>query len=214
MKSAKGVSEAITAPVLLLVEGEDEEYIVRAMCLHWFQGRTQHIDIESVGGRDNFPKRFKALAVRSPGPLKVVGVIADSEEDAQATSQRWHVLFGEVEPKVNRPCRKLQLPNEATQGAFESLVLQALDGDLVVACATAFRDCVTPQLGNKTQAQKDKIAVQAWLSALLGNAYGNIFKAQKDYPHQQLLNYDHEAFLPIKRFLEQLLAEVDAVPAE
>lgn len=212
MKSAKSVSDAITAPVLLLVEGEDEEYLVQAMCLHWFQGRAQQIDIESVGGRDNFPKRFRALAVRTPGPLKVVGVIADSEENAQATSQRWSVLFDEVGPKVNRPCRKLQLPNEAARGAFESLVLTALDGDAVANCAKTFRDCVAAHIGVRTLAQMDKIAVQAWLSALLGNAYGNVFKAQKDYPEHQLLDYDHEAFSPIKTFLEDLLAEVDVVP--
>ncbi len=81
-------------------------------------------------------------------------------------------------------------------------------------CAKTFRDCVAEHIGARTQAQKEKIAVQAWLSALLGKAYGNVFKAQKDYPLQQLLNYDHEAFAPIKIFLEQLLAEVEAVSAE
>jgi hypothetical protein len=212
MKSAKSVSDAITAPVLLLVEGEDEEYIVQAMCLHWFQDRAKQIDIENVGGRDNFPRRFKTLAVRTLGPLKVVGVIADSEENPQATRQRWSALFGEVEPKVKRPCRKLQLPNDATQGAFESLVMQALDNDAVANCARTFRDCVAEHIGVRTKAQKDKIAVQAWLSALLGSAYANVFRAQKDYPAQQLLNYDHEAFAPIKTFLEELLAEVDVVP--
>ena len=210
MKSVKPVNEAITAPVLLLVEGQDEEYLVQKMCVQWFGDRAKAIDIECVGGKDNFPKRFKVLKVRSLGPLKVVGIIADSEEDAAATAQRWADLFQDVEPVINRPCRKLQLPRDDAPGAFEALVLDALAGDSIADCATHFRDCVSPHLGERTLAQKDKIAVQAWLSAKLGNAYGNVFSAQKKNLEHQLLNYDHAAFAPIRSFVETLLAEIEA----
>lgn len=210
MKSVKPVNEAITAPVLLLVEGQDEEYLVQKMCVQWFGDRAKAIDIECVGGKDNFPKRFKVLKVRSLGPLKVVGVIADSEEDAAATAQRWADLFQDVEPVINRPCRKLQLPRDDAPGAFEALVLDALAGDSIADCATHFRDCVSIHLIKPTLAQKDKIAVQAWLSAKLGNAYGNVFSAQKKNLEHQLLNYDHAAFAPIRSFVETLLAEIEA----
>lgn len=206
-KPVKTGTEAITAPVLLLVEGQDEEYLVQKMCEQWFGPRAEEIDIECVGGKDNFPKRFRALKVRSRGPLKVVGVIADSEEDAAATAQRWASLFREVEPEINRPCKKLQLPRDDEPGAFEALVLDAWTGDPVADCAINFRDCVSLHLGERTLAQKDKIAVQAWLSARLGNAYGNVFKAQDKHPEHQLVNYDHAAFGPIKVFVEGLLAE-------
>lgn len=210
MKSDNFMNEAITAPVLLLVEGDDEEYLVQKMCEHWFHERAADIDIENVKGMGNFSKRFKALAVRSLGPLKVVGVIADSEEDPQTTAQRWAALFGAVEPQIKRPCKKLQLPGNDVKGAFESLVLQALENDPVVHCAKAFRDCVTPHLNEgRPLAQKDKIAVQAWLSAELGQAYGNVFKAQQAHMQRQLLNYEHAAFLPIKRFIEELLSDAE-----
>ena len=221
MKSANGPQvplvdgpNAITAPVLLLVEGADEAYFVQKMCEHWFKERGDQFDIEDARGGGNLPRNFAALTVRPLGPLKVVGVITDSEEDAQATQQRWDNLIAKIQPQIHRPCKKLQLPSEELQGAFESLVLQSLVGDSVVDCAKAFRDCVTPQIGVRTSAQRDKIAVRAWLSAQLGLAYGNVFKAQKANIEQQLLDYDHEAFAPIKVFLEQLLAEVEAVPAE
>ena len=210
MKSDKPVktgTEAITAPVLLLVEGQDEEYLVQKMCEQWFGPHAEHIDIECVGGLTNFPKRFKALKVRSLGSLKVVGVIADSEESAAATAQRWTDLFQEVEPVIKRPCKKLQLPRDDEPGAFEALVLDAWDGDPVAKCAIHFRDCVSPHLGERTLAQKDKIAVQAWLSAKLGNAYGNVFSAQQKNSKHQLVDYDHAAFAPIKAFVETLLAE-------
>lgn len=210
MKSANAVNSVnnpISAPVLLLVEGQDEEYLVQKMCEHWFRQDAQKIDIECVGGRDNFPKHFNVLTVRSLGPLKVVGVIADSEEDPAATAQRWKGLFAEVEPHINRPCKKLQLPSDDKPGAFEALVLEALKGDVIADCATGFRDCVTPHLGGRTLAQQDKIAVQAWLSAKLGSAYGNVFKAQEKHPRHQLLDYDHAAFATIKTFIEDLLAD-------
>ena len=96
------------------------------------------------------------------------------------------------------------------KGVFEPLVLQALQNDPVVHCAKAFRDCVTPHFNEgRTLAQRDKIAVQALLSAELGNAYSNVFKAQKAHVMQQLLNYEHAAFLPIKHFLEELLSEAE-----
>lgn len=213
MKSVKSVSEAITAPVLLLVEGQDEAYLLRRMCQHWLQGRAENIDIECVGGTDRFPAAFRALTVRSKGPLRVVGVIADSEENPQATAQRWKDLIAEVQPVVNCPCEKLQVPNERTPGAFEALVLGALGDNPVVGCATTFRDCVAPHVGARTKAQLDKIAVQAWLSAWLGRAYGNVFKAQEQHG-QPLLNYDHPAFAPIRAFLEGLLAQVETQPHE
>ena len=209
MKFVRTGNEAITAPVLLLVEGQDEEYLVQKMCEQWFGQRALAIDIECVGGKDNFSKRFKVLTVRSLGPLKVVGVIADSEQDAAATAQRWTALFSEVEPVIKRPCKKLQLPRDDLPGAFEALVLDAWAGDPIANCATHFRDCVSPHLPNPTLAQKDKIAVQAWLSAKLGNAYGNVFKAQDKHPAHQLVNYDHAAFAPIKAFVATLLAEAE-----
>lgn len=209
MKSVKPVGEAIAAPVLLLVEGQDEEYLLKKMCQHWFQARARNIDIECVRGADKFPAAFKALKVRSKGLLKVVGVIADSEEDPQATAQRWRDLIAEVEPAIKCPCEKLQVPDEKTVGAFEALVLEALDCDPVVACATTFRDCVVPHIGARTSAQKDKIAVQAWLSASVGQAYGNVFKAQQRDPENPLLNYDHAAFSSIRAFIETLLAKVE-----
>lgn len=209
MKLDNSMNDAITAPVLLLVEGDDEEYLVQKMCELWFPERAASIDIENVGGGGNFSRRFKALAVRSLGPLKVVGVIADSEEDPQATDQRWADLFGEVGPQIKRPCKKLQLPSNDVKGAFESLVLQALENDPVVRCAKAFRDCAAPHIGDRTLAQKDKIAVQAWLSAELGQAYGNVFKAQMANAQRQLFDYEHTAFAPIKNLIADLLNEAD-----
>src|SRR5471032_158051 len=102
MKSVNPGNDEITAPVLLLVEGEDEENLVRWMCEHWFGPQASNIDIENVQGRDKFPARFKALKVRSLGKLMVVGVIADSEEDPVATIQRWSDLFDEVAPAIDR----------------------------------------------------------------------------------------------------------------
>lgn len=211
MKSGNPGNETIAAPVLLLVEGKDEEYLVRKMCDQWFGDQAAQIDIECVQGKDNFPKRFKALKVRSPGHLQVVGVIADSEENPAATELSWAALLADVSPVIKCPCKVLQLPDAQSVGAFESLVLNALTGNPVVECATTFRDCVSPHLGDRTAAQKDKIAVHAWLSATLGIAYGNVFKAQQQNPDQVLLNYDHAAFAPIKQFIEALLAELDAV---
>lgn len=205
MKSAKLGGEAISAPVLLMVEGEDEEYFVKKMCERWFGARASQIDIECVYGKDNFPGRFKALKVRSLGPLKVVGIIADSEENPNATAQRWVELFSEVAPDIKRPCEKLQLPDDQTAGAFEALVLGALDGNPIAGCATAFRECVIPHVGQRTTAQRDKIAVQAWLSASLGGAYGNVFLAQQRNPDLALLNYEHQAFIPIRQFVQRLL---------
>lgn len=205
MKSDSTVNESINAPVLLLVEGEDEEYLVGKMCEQWFGEQAAQIDIECVKGKDNFPKRFRALKVRSLGPLKVVGVIADSEENPSATVQRWQDLCAEVSPAIKRPCKVLQLPDAHSPGAFEALVLNALTGNPVVECATTFRDCVSPHLGDRTAAQRDKIAVQAWLSASLGTAYANVFRAQLQNANVPLLNYDHESFRPIRQFVAELL---------
>jgi hypothetical protein len=213
MKSARASNEQIAAPILILVEGQDEKYFLPRMCEHWFQGNASKFDIECVGGSDKFAAAFRALTVRSLGPLKVVGVIVDSEENPDATRQRWRNLIAEVEPAIKRPCRNLQLPEEQLAGAWESLVLKALGGNPVVGCATSFRDCVVPHISKRTSAQKDKIAVQAWLAAELGGAYANVISAQKWQTEKRkketpLIDYDHAAFAPIKAFLESLLSEL------
>lgn len=213
-KASKAASPAqpITTPVLVLVEGDDEYYLVQWMSGHWFGEKAALIGFENVGGKDKFPSHLRALQTRSHGPLEVVGVIADSEDDARATQQRWGDLFGEVQPKIKPPCSLLQLPSESAPGAFETLVLQALKDDSIAACALTFRDCVSAQLNDRTAAQRDKIAVQSWLGARFGRAYGNVFKAQKAHPDAKVLDYDNAVFLPIKHFLEELLAQVAVKP--
>lgn len=202
-----GPAKEITTPILVLVEGHDEDDLLQRLCQHWFGEKSSDFGFENVGGNPNFSSRFRALEIRSLGRLQAVGVVADSEEDAAATQQKWRDLFGEVAEKINKPCKLLQLPNASQAGAFETLVLQALQGDPVAQCAQAFRDCVEPNSVSRTHAQKDKIAVQAWLSASLGDAYRNVFKAQQDNK-KPLFDYDHKAFAPIKVFFEELLATV------
>jgi hypothetical protein len=85
-------------------------------------------------------------------------------------------------------------------------VLNALKA-MLQDCATHC-DCVSSHLIKPDAGTKDKIVVRAWLSAVLGNAYGNVFSAEKNLDHQ-LLNYDHAAFAPIA-FVETLLAEIEA----
>lgn len=202
----KPINQPITTPILLLVEGDDEEHLIGWMAQHWFRERAQAIGIENVKGKDQFPARFDALAVRSLGALQQIGVIADSEESAADTAKAWHGRFEKLKARqIQIPCHLLQLPSPAQNGAFEELVLQALDQDVIARCAMQFRDCVANELSDRTQAQKDKVAVQAWLSARMGKAYGNVFSAQKAYDPKTLLNYDHPAFVPIRDFLQTLL---------
>lgn len=203
-----GPAHAITTPILVLVEGDDEYHLMQWMCQHWFGDKAALFAFENVKGKDNFPSRFCALKTRSLGVLEVVGVVADSEEDAAATHQRWRDLINEVTATIKQPCKLLQLPHQDQTGAFETLVLQALQHNAVAQCARAFRDCAGAHLNDRTQAQKDKIAVQAWLGASFGRAYGNVFKAQNEHPDATLLDYEHSAFASIKAFFEELLATV------
>ncbi|MBT0569225.1 hypothetical protein KIK84_02705 [Curvibacter sp. CHRR-16] len=215
MKSANAVpgpTRAITTPILVLVEGKDEEDLLQRLCKHWFGAQSSCFGFENVDGNSQFSEKFRALKKRSKDKLQVVGVVADSEEDAAATKQKWQDLFKDVVPQINKPCELLQLPDAIQPGAFETLVLEALKGDPVAQCAQAFRDCAAANLADRTQAQKDKIAVQAWLGARLGRAYNNVFKAQEDNEDEPLFDYDHAAFNPVKEFLQHLLSLASEKP--
>lgn len=209
MRSVEVMGNEITAPVLLLVEGQDEAYLVRRMCQHWFAERAVQIDIEDAQGGDRLTKQFKAIWVRPKGPLKVVGVITDSEENPADTAQRWRELFKLTDSSIDRPCHVLQLPSPDSSGALETLLLEALANDSIAICATHFRDCVKPQLAHRTVAQMDKIAIRAWLSATFGEAYANVFKAYERDAARDSLNFDHVAFALIKEFIEGLLIEAE-----
>jgi hypothetical protein len=203
VKVAKQASKPLTSPVLILVEGSDEKFFIEAMCAHWFPEKINDITIENVEGSNNFSTHFEALTIRSSKSLRAIGIITDSEENPDATKQRWNDLFVKFPQKC--VCKKLQLPSDDQAGAFETLALTAVSNNPIVKCATDFRDCVVEKIGKRTLAQKDKIVVQAWLSAELGNAYANLFKAQEKNPDKKLLDYDHPAFTSIKTFIADLL---------
>lgn len=196
-------------PILLLVEGADEKYILTNASSHWFADKAELFNMEDAKGGSSLKSRFKTILNRSHAHIKVIGIVTDAEESAASTKQAWDNLLSEFQKKSKIHCAYFVNPHQEESGALERVVLNALQADSLAKCAVEFRDCVkSTNKVTRNTAQWDKLAVQSWLNATLGGAYGNISFAQDKNPDVNLFNYDHEAFMPIKTFLEDLLSHV------
>jgi hypothetical protein len=202
-------NNTISAPILVLVEGQDDAFFLNLMIAAWYPGREHLFDIESAGGLSNLKSRFAAVSVRLSAPLKVVAVMADSDDSPSAAAQVWQDLKQKHEAAIAKPCLFLLLPDSESKGSLETLVLRSLGQDAFANCSIGFRDCIKqidPLLRN--EAQWDKLAVQSWLNAKTGQAFANLFRADEKHSDAVSLDANHAAFQSVKQFLDLLLTHV------
>jgi len=135
---------------LLLVEGGDEKNFFQAFLKHL---QIFHIQIASVGGKDQFANRFPRV-VKVPGfsQLESLAVIRDADQDAQAAFQSvvyFIKKYGLTAPEKAEEFIQAKpsvgifiMPGSSEQGMLEDLCLKTVAKHPAMKCVDQFADCV------------------------------------------------------------------------
>ena len=142
---------AMTSPIQLLVEGNDQRNFFEAFIEHL---SLDNIQIQNFGGVNELRGFLLALA-NAPGfreTVQSVGIVRDAETSAQGAFQSVQGSLSNAGlPVPNQPERcagsspattVLILPGNNRPGMLETLLCQSFGGSQEEACINAFFDCV------------------------------------------------------------------------
>jgi hypothetical protein len=205
----------ITNKKILSVEGKDEknffDIFLRYLGISNFQ-------IEDVGGKDRFSKRFPALLKR-PGffaadetPLVThLAIIRDKDEDEAFKSISNIVTSAGLKPP-NKPSTFSDgnpkvgifiMPGETIEGTMlEDLCLKTVENSPAMKCVNDFTSCVStlkPMPKNVPKAQVQIFKAQVFLAAQSETVDSVGLGAQKNY-----WDFESTALDELKQFLNNL----------
>ena len=199
--------DKISAEVVLLVEGPDDQTVVSlllsSIATHW----RPLIDVQAVADGGGLEAGLGALATVSGfDRVKKVAVLVDADQSPEEAHQRW--ARHKTEFAVNHAGKQLSfcvLPSHTVKGALESLFLQSLNiNDPGFTCVQALVACLGDHSIHTTQAQKDKLALTTYINSRVKNPYSRIGVALKQ-DARALFDFKHPAFKPLVEFLEDLI---------
>jgi hypothetical protein len=200
----------ITSKKVLAVEGQDEKNFFDVFLKHLGINAFQ---IEDVGGKNQFPKKFPAL-LKMPGFFNAddspfvthLVIIRDKDKDQAFESivgivrkeklapPDSHAQFSEANPKVGI----FIMPGETVEGTMlEDLCLKTVENDPVMNCVNEFVSCVSALKIKPKKLSKAK--AQTFLAAQpdIVNSVG--LGAQKSY-----WDFDSPVLDELKQFLSHL----------
>lgn len=198
------------AGVHILVEGGDESYILNALIRHMAGAASEpqeDVNIYDIDGKPNLRKILRIL-VKSEGfeLVKRIGIILDADESEEDTLKSIQTVLekeGLPAPVApNNPVEKdghpavtaLILPGNGQEGELETLLCESFADKPVDECIKEFFECV--ERLNGAVKEPEKARVRAYIAAIDPEvATGGA--AERGY-----LNFEHDAFEPIRRFLK------------
>ncbi len=196
-------------PVLLVVEGKEDEIFFRALVKHL--DLTQMVQVLEIGGRSNLTRQLNLLKSSREflDNVKSVGIVRDADEDARTAFQSVCSGLRNVGLPVPKKPLKVALGNPATavmivppttqRGMLEDVCLQSMSDDPLMACVDSFIACakISPESTNVAKARVQVLLAAKEPELRVGEA------AQK-----AIWNWEHPAFAPLSDFLKQLIEKL------
>ena len=195
----------ITETALLLVEGRDDEEVLRRLCDHIDVGGIQ---ILGYGGRYGLRDYLKTVRLLS-GYERVerIGIVRDADDGADnAFRSVCGALANAGLPVPSQPRRlsdgvprvsTMIVPPDRPTGCLETLLWLTIETAETAECIDKYMDCARiPASGNR----RDKAKVYAYVAVQRqpGLKIGEAAKAG-------YWNLDHSALLSVKDFLKSLV---------
>lgn len=199
--------DKIDAPVVLLVEGADDEDVVNLLLDEIQPDWRQQIDVQLVSNQGGHLARLNALATVSGflNRVKKVAILEDSDETPEKKQALWvdeSQAFTQRYPGIELVF--CLLPSPSKKGALESLFLQSIKpASPNFACVQTFADCVERHTPHTTQAQRDKLALISYVNSHVSGPYSRIGVAIEQ-DAKTLFDLKHAAFKPLVEFSESL----------
>lgn len=195
----------IEQPIVLVVEGKEEEVFFQAFINHL---RFEGIQILPIGGKEQLRPNLKAL-VASPGFSKVtsLGVVRDADANPDAAFQSVQdALKGAKLPTPERPLVPIGrsprvavmiLPEGNAPGMLEDLCLKSVAQDPAMTCVEKYFQCLQKKVSLPDNLSKAKVQVFLASRPKAGLRLGEA--AQAGY-----WLWKREAFQPLISFLNNL----------
>lgn len=202
---------ALTQPILILVEGIDDLYFLKAFCDY---KKLSNIGILNYQGKEKLPRTLSTLHVH-PGydQLSVIGITRDADDKigAEVFKDVCEILenanyaepssFGKFtdggisSPKVG----VFVMPDENEKGELEDVLFKTIsDDDYIKNCVSQYIKCV-----KNSGIELKKIAkarLYAWLACQNSSHPLHLSKAAG----QGLFDFNHECLNALSQFLNDL----------
>ena len=165
----------IVSERLLLVEGQDEVNLLRALIRHHL-GDAAGIQVVDVGGKNQFPTSLRAIQVEvgTHPTFRSLGVIRDADKSAESAFQsvcsqlsavgyeppRSHGGFSDTSPSVG----VFIVPNGIDPGAIETLCRRSVDATQGARCVDRYLQCMEDHNALSSR-NSDKSFTHAYLAA-------------------------------------------------
>lgn len=167
-------SEAVPIgkPVLLMVEGKDEELFFDALA---GELELKNIQIVNYQGKTNLRRNLKAVTLSSGfADVASLGIMRDADADPDAAVQSIRDALRAADlPSPELPLESeghdpkvafMVLPDKDTAGALEDLCLRAVEDDPATDCVREYFECIR-QRGIASPSHPSKAKVQAFLAS-------------------------------------------------
>jgi len=213
------MAETIKHPKVLLVEGKDEINFIGALLKHC---NIDDIDIQEVGGKDNFPSQLAAFLLSFDKQVQAYAIIRDADNGAASAFQSVvGLLQKQKEPVPTGPTQYAEndkrrvgvfiMPGNQSEGMLEDLCMQTVADHPAMNCVDGFIGCLeqalpikhpnTPKTPGQSYFPKNlsKAKAQVFLSSQYESVSSVGLAAQKGY-----WNLDHTVLDDLKAFIRAL----------
>ncbi len=198
----------IEQPKQVLVEGNDDMRLFRALAKHLSILDTQVHPYEGTGNLRSFLKTFRALS--GFASVKSLAVVADANSDRNRAGQRIRGALSAANfPSPRGPLKALSqgsvrvcylvVPHEAESGMIEDVCLDSVKSDPAVDCVDRYFECLR---------ETNRVPKDSWLAKARLHAY----LASRERPDLRLgetaekgiWDFEADVFRPLKDLLELL----------
>ena len=198
----------ICEPTQLLVEGEDDRRVFKALLKHM---SIDGIQIQKYGGKDNL-RNFLRILVEDEdfGVVQSIGVHRDADTDANSAGESVkHALSDCGLPTPNAPIESdphhdgprvayIVVPHGESTGSIEDVCIGSIGNQAVMSCVEKYMECLRGE-SSGTFVASSKARTYAYLSSL-------------ERPHLRVgeaaearrWDFDADSFEPLRRFLKLL----------
>jgi hypothetical protein len=199
--------DPVELPVQLVAEGTHDAFILERVLQHL--NLHESVQIQVAGGKDKIPRMLPVFAKSSEfiGMVRAVGVVRDADEDAgtafdsvkDAFSRSGLPVPGKSFQVVDDSGRRAGiaiLPDGASRGAMETLLLDTVRGHEHMECVEQYIACSQKKTKDRHYDEN-----KARVALLLGGFYG-----EYKNPMTGLALWDpaSQAFEQLRSFLSQL----------
>ena len=208
-------SSTITCKTLIIVEGKGDCTFLAALLRYMDIKVEGNIQFKVLEGEDKYRTAFPAL-LNDPGfsQLTAYAYIRDADKAEESALQSVQRLL----KSNSQPCPERAgsfaikdelkvgifiMPGRGKSGSIEDLCLESVQDHAIMPYVKEYMDKVKQTQQQKAPKHPSKAKVQAFLSGM-----------PKVCPHlgqaasQNIWNFNHEAFMPLRRFLCELMQAI------